>query len=522
MKPVIHAGIQDPLQVSRGADPVRAGGIGVPGRNHPAPQAAAVHLDSSNPGVSAAESVAANGALAESELKFRRLFETISDAAFVFDGQTRRLLEVNAAALQLYGYSRDEFLALRQPDLTAEPEATEAIIQLVLAGARPRIPVRYHRKKDGTVFPVEISANSFALRGRTMVCGVIRDITSRTLAQEALRRREQELADFFAESPLGLMWVAPNGRIQRVNQAQLAILGCRGEAVYGQMVPRFHADPDEAADLLRRLARGETIRECRCRMLRADGNIREVLIDANGLWEKDVLVHSRWFIRDITHSMNLEREILQISERERHRLGRDLHDDLCQQLVGIEFLCQRLASRLERNRADRASVNEIARMVQRALAQGRELAHGLSPVALEAEGLAEALRTLAARTRKVFRVDCHFRSPGSPLVPDPTVAGHLYRVAQEAVTNALKHGKARRVDIRLAQTKKGIRLSVRDDGTGLPPDVARLDGMGLSIMRYRAEVMGGTLAVKGAPGCGTRVLCLVPHAPAARRGGGFS
>jgi len=100
-------------------------------------------------------------------------------------------VEANEAALRLYGYTREEFLSLNHGAITAEPEDSEATIQLALAGVAPRIPLRYHRKKDGTVFPVEISASTFALKGRRVSCGIIRDITARKQAEEALRRREQ-------------------------------------------------------------------------------------------------------------------------------------------------------------------------------------------------------------------------------------------------------------------------------------------------------------------------------------------
>ena len=149
-----------------------------------------------------AELQASHQALAESEEKHRRLFETISDAAFVFDADTRQFVEVNEAALRLYGYSREEFLRLTYTVITNEPEDSEATIQLTLAGVAPRIPLRYQKKKDGTIFPVEISASTFTLKGRPMACGIIRDITARKRAEEVLRRREQELADFFTESPL--------------------------------------------------------------------------------------------------------------------------------------------------------------------------------------------------------------------------------------------------------------------------------------------------------------------------------
>src|ERR1019366_2280154 len=104
-------------------------------------------------------------ALAEKAIEHHRLFETISDAAFVFDAETRRFVEANEAALRLYGYTREEFLSLTHGAITAEPEDSEAAIQLTLAGVAPRIPLRYHRKKDGTVFPVEISGSTFTLQG---------------------------------------------------------------------------------------------------------------------------------------------------------------------------------------------------------------------------------------------------------------------------------------------------------------------------------------------------------------------
>lgn len=452
---------------------------------------------------------ASNQALAEKGEEHRRLFETISDAVFVFDGETRRFVDVNDAALRLYGYTREEFLGLTHLAITAEPEDSETAIQLTLAGAAPRIPLRYHKKKDGTIFPVEISASTFTLKGRPVACGIIRDISARKQAEEALRRREQELADFFAESPLGLLWVGPDGRILRVNQAELELVGRTGEDIFGGHVSGLHVDEKAAADVLNRLAKRQTVHNQHARLRHKDGTMREVLIDANGLWEQDRLVHSRWFTRDITRRVELEREILAISEREQRRLGHDLHDDLCQQLAGIEFLSQRLASALAARPAVRAQAREIAQMVQRAMTQTRELARGLSPVRLEAEGLTDALNELAAGTSKVFGCDCRCRCDPPVLMPDHTVAIHLYRIAQEAVSNAVKHGKARRIEISLTAHGHSVTLTVNDDGVGIPRKLPRRKGMGLRIMRYRAEVIGGALQVEPDPGGGTRVVCTV-------------
>jgi two-component system, LuxR family, sensor kinase FixL len=343
-----------------------------------------------------------------------------------------------------------------------------------------------------------------------MACGIVRDITARKRAEETLRRREQELADFFAESPLGLLWVAPDGRILRVNRAALDLLGRAGHEVFGRHVSELHAEPKAAAEVLRRVADRQTVRDFRVRLCHKDGTHREVLIDANGLWEQGRLVHSRWFMRDITRRVELEREILAITEREQRRLGHDLHDDLCQQLAGIEFLSQRLSKDLvQRSAAGAAQAREIAGMVQHAMTQTRDLARGLSPVRLEAEGLTDALRELAAGTRRVFGCDCRFRCHPQVLVPDHTVAIHLYRIAQEAVSNAVRHGKARRIGISLVAEDHAAVLEVKDNGVGLPPKLPRRSGIGLRIMRYRAEVIGGALTVEPLLRGGTRVVCSV-------------
>ncbi|HZI30758.1 MAG TPA: GAF domain-containing protein, partial [Candidatus Binatia bacterium] len=252
---------------------------------------------------------------------------------------------------------------------------------------------------------------------------------SRRHAEQELRKSERDLADFFASSPVGLLWVAANGCILRANQAELNLLGRDEKAVLGRPVGDFHADPEAITALLDRLAAGETVHDYHTRLRQKNGDIIHVLIDANGLWEKQRLVHSRWFIRDITRRVELEREVLNASDEERQRLGQDLHDDLCQQLTGIHFLSEALARSLkEKPDADAADAREITQLARNALNQAREMAHGLSPIQVDAEGLMEGLNTLAAYTRKVFRRECHFQCPAPVLIPDQTVALHLYRI----------------------------------------------------------------------------------------------
>ncbi|MCK4657180.1 MAG: PAS domain S-box protein, partial [candidate division Zixibacteria bacterium] len=140
-------------------------------------------------------------ALEESEEKYRRLFETETDAIMVFDAETRQFVDVNNAAVHLYGYSREEFLKIRHDDMTAELEDSDVSIKLTLAGAVTRVPVRYHKKKDGTIFPVEISASSFTMKGRKVLCGVIRDITERKKAEQKLKESEEKYRHLYENSP---------------------------------------------------------------------------------------------------------------------------------------------------------------------------------------------------------------------------------------------------------------------------------------------------------------------------------
>lgn len=213
---------------------------------------------------------------------------------------------------------------------------------------------------------------------------------------------------------------------------------------------------------------------------------------------------------DITDRRQLEKELLNIEERVQQRIGHDLHDDLCQRLAGIEIMSQVLEQQLgskSKTMAGRAA--EISQLVRDAIGHTRALARGLSPVVMEAEGLMAALQQLAESTRSIFGVDCTFKCPETIRVKDLSVATHLYRIAQEAVSNAIRHGEAKRIEIALVKTPERVSLLVEDDGKGLPEQAARRRGMGLRIMRYRAGVIGGSLAVQKRKTGGTAVVCSV-------------
>ena len=225
-------------------------------------------------------------------------------------------------------------------------------------------------------------------------------------------------------------------------------------------------------------------------------------------------------VHDISQRRKLEREILEISANEQRRIGQDLHDGLCQQLAAVSFASESLANRLSGKVADEVPyVRKIASLVDETLTQARDLARGLNPVNIDAGGLAAALDELAARISERFSVACKFRAEGPIAVQDNTTATHLYRIAQEAASNAIRHGKAKRIEVALVCVGDRMTLSIKDNGSGIQHRIpGRRPGMGLQIMEYRAHLAGASFSIRpGRPG-GTLVTCALrcPPTPSQR------
>jgi PAS domain S-box-containing protein len=211
---------------------------------------------------------------------------------------------------------------------------------------------------------------------------------------------------------------------------------------------------------------------------------------------------------EIQQRHRLEQEILDISEREQRRIGRELHDSLGQQLTGIAIMTKVLEQKLQRQAPGvAADANEIAHLVNEAVSQTRQLSRGLHPVALDEHGLMSALEALATTTQSIFGVACTFRCERPVPVRDPFVATHLYRIAQEAVTNAIRHGDTSGIALELTAQHNRATLTVDNNGRDFPPERPEREGMGLKVMDYRAEMIGGTLDVRRRPEGGTRVTC---------------
>jgi len=215
---------------------------------------------------------------------------------------------------------------------------------------------------------------------------------------------------------------------------------------------------------------------------------------------------------EIAERVRLEKIVLGISERERRAIGHDLHDGLSQHLTGTALVAQALAGKIAaRSAGDAAELRNVVLLIEEGIEQTRSLAKGLLLAEIESDGLAAALHELSANIREQHRVESEFSSGGPVALGQGGAATHLYRIAEEAARNAVRHGRARLVTFALAAEDGNLVLAVRDNGSGLPPPGERGQGLGLRIMAHRAAIIGATLALEGRPGAGTSVTCRLPY-----------
>lgn len=335
------------------------------------------------------------------------------------------------------------------------------------------------------------------------------EISERKQAEDALRTSEEMFSKAFRLSPNGICIISlPKLHFISVNGSFLSMTGYEEHEVVGKTPMELHFFPnlEEGRGMLDsiqdqgHLRNRETIFDTKLGDVRT-GVLSAELIELRG--EPALLCT----VEDVTDARRLEKEIMNISDSERQNIGQDLHDDLGPHLIGIEVLSKVLNKKLsEKGLPEATYADRIRNLIGQAIDKTRSLARGLCPVHLVAEGLEAALTELAEKTENVFGVSCVFTGDRAVLVHDNTVATHLFHIAQEAVNNAIKHGKATRISIELLSEDGRITLMVRDNGKGMP--TARSStGIGLRIMKYRARMIGSTLTIGCNGGEGAVVIC---------------
>ncbi|MBW8039948.1 MAG: PAS domain S-box protein [Planctomycetes bacterium] len=369
--------------------------------------------------------------------------------------------------------------------------------------------------------------------GRRLVISMAMDITERKQAEQEI----QNLAKFPSEDPNPVLRIAREGMVLYANAAGSELLKI-WECNVGERVPEHWHQY-----VLRMLKSGSSEElEVVCGE-RVFSLIMTPVVDAGyvnaygvdiserKLAEEDLrryrqhlekLVETRTaeltqaneqLLQEIEARKGLEKEILSVSEQERRKIGQELHDSLGQQLTGIAFMTKVLEQKLAKKSLDEAAdVIKIAKLVNQATAQAHSLAKGLHPVDLDTGTLVSALQELAMGTETLFDVHCIFKSDKLVHVNDHEVAVHLYRITQEAITNAIKHGKAKNIQIGLVYGRSKSVLTVKSDGLDFPKDFeAKYTGMGLQIMDHRVDIIGGSLDIHKAPEGGTIVVCGFPN-----------
>lgn len=437
----------------------------------------------------------------------RLFFENASDAC-VHVTASGTVANCNQALIHARGLPKEEIVGQDYRELfTAEstppPLRSDASFRF---RARIAGTGRPNRQFDWRV--IRVNDGEFGLIGN--------DVTHEADAIENFESSEKRLAAILDATVDGIISIDSRGVILSANRAAEQIFQYRESDIVGKNVSVLMPEPyrDEHDDYVNRyLQTGER---------RIIGIGREVMgLRRNGTtFPMDLAVSEvrtadgvffTGIVRDITQRRELEREILRISEEERRRIGQDLHDELGQMLTGTGLLAQNLTRTLEaRGVPEAKEVAEITSLIKEADQYARTLAHGLVPVAVQDHGLASALIRLTQDATKLFGVDCSFQERGTNAIADPSKNVHVYRICQEAISNACKHGHATRIRVDMTGTPNQLRIRIRDNGEGFSEGWQERAGMGVHIMQYRAKLIGGSLDISTSAEDGTTIQCHVP------------
>lgn len=499
--------------------------------------------------------------LGASEERFRQFAENSTDVFWIIDGRTRRLEYLNPVYEKMFGESREpimrdlgRWLELIHPE---DRDQGVDMLSRLLAGENVTIDYRIIRPNDGAIRWIRDSG--FLIRDEagavSRVAGVLQDITKDKESSEALRESEERFRLLVEGAPDYAMFLLdPGNQIIYWSSGAERVFGWSANEVLGQsgelvFTREDRARKQEEKEIRTALRKG--VASDRRWHLRKDGsrvwidgvirrlddekgNLRGFAKIARDATEthraEEALQHSHLDLerrvrertaeltalnkklqREMKERAQVEQELLLVSEREKRRIGQDLHDSLCQELAAAALFLQTAAQKMEKKTpAGAKALSNAARIVNDNVGLARDLARGLHPVELTSAGLANALRELAFRTSQARAITCHCECARRVRVRDEGVVLNLYRIAQEAVTNAIKNGKATVITIRLARHGDAFALTVKDNGKGFSTSKSH-QGMGLHIMKYRADVIGARLTVESTDGKGTLVSCLLPN-----------
>ena len=455
-----------------------------------------------------------------SESELGRILALSLNEIYVFDAETLTFILVSRGARENLGYTLDELLKLTPVDI--KPRFDRARFESQIAPLRSGQSERLHfetvqQRKDGSNYDIEVSLQLDTFHGRPAFVATILDITSRNLRETSLNESEGLSKSILETAVIPILTINEDCTIISANPATEAVFGYTLDEMIGQKVsilmPQVFRDKLEGyvADYLRTGERKiiGTAREVAGR--RKDGSVFPMDLSVGEVIRPGKKRLFTGIIRDLTERKELENQLLTVSESERRSIGREIHDDLCQRFFGVGCLVEVLQAQAgELPDEIQQGLSELSRLVKEANARARQMSHGLMPVALVADGLMGALRELADSTVRSSGIRCEFRCDEPVLIENDNATIQLFRIAQEAVANAVKHGSPKCVEISLNQTAESLVLEIRDNGIGLPDNTDSTKGMGFLTMSHRARTLGGTCDIRSQEG--TIVTCSIPTA----------
>ncbi len=460
---------------------------------------------------------AARGPLKEMEGVFPLIVENAPVGMMLVDA-TGKIVHVNPKAESILGYEKGELLGQMMEMLLPERIRSMHVGHRArfLTDPKPR-PMGVGRNlyalhKSGREVPVEIGLVPVETPTGNAVLASIVDITA---AKEAAKSIAQ-LAAVVESSEDAIITLGPAGEILTWNRAAQNLYAYSADEMIGHNISPM-VPPDrmrEFVDMHERVHRGESVKQLETVRLRKDGTRLYVLLAISPLFNEDGSFRGAATItHDITARKRLEQDFLFAVEMEQKRIGQDLHDSLGQQLLAVSFLCNVLKKQLAAQaRAEASEAARIEDLLNEAKASLRRLTKGLYAPDLESRGIGACLKEMVDLVHGTNSIPCQFEGDATLKLTDRSLSENLYRLAQEALNNALKHSLAKNITVSFKKNAGRVSLAIRDNGIGLSEESLSTSGLGLRTMRYRAQVIGGSLEIRKSENGGTLIACSVPVA----------
>ncbi|MCB1278816.1 PAS domain S-box protein [Prosthecobacter sp.] len=457
--------------------------------------------------------------LLESETRLRAFFEQASVGVGILDGQTGRFLELNQRYCTITGRTRRQLLVSTFDQITHPDDraANMHLKQRLSAGEISEYSLeKRYLLPDGSVIWGNVRVTRIASEGvhTGQHLSVVEDITERKKA-EANYLREQEFNQILVNhTSVIIVLLDHEGHMVHVNDATVNILGYSRNELLNRTPWEVgimrDAEITRARERLVRLFSGEYNPPREAVLYAKNGRTHTVALSSIATRSKDGAI-DRIIVTgtDLTERNRLQNEILRISEQEQARIGHNLHDGVGQTMTGVATLMEALESELRGDQ--KASASRILQLLQEAIQEVRRMSHSLSPASVKNRGLGGALQLLAETIRTNHRTHCTCEVQSDICIDDPERETHIYRIAQEAANNALRHGRPKSIRISFKRLDElQCELKVEDNGSGLLKRNEGSQGIGMRVMDYRANLIGGSLEIKSKPRGGVCVICQFP------------